>query len=517
VADRDLSEEISRYLNLVGSARNQDLRRMTISTAGAGDRNIFVSYISEVPVWKSTYRILLPPKADARPLLQGWAIVDNTVGEDWKDVELSLVAGAPQSFIQELSKPYYTRRPVVALPGMAMLTPQTHEGTMEEEKMANMPVPPPPPPASPAAKPKAARRAGAAGRVAAQEVEDEAARDEVALSTLAGVEAAAEGQELGDLFEYNLKEKVTILKNRSALVPIINARIDAEKVTLWSAAAPRPLRALWITNSSGLTLDSGAFNVVENNAFAGEGLMDPLKPKERRLVSYALDQAVRVERKDDMESRPISRLRIIRGVMIQTSERRDHQTYTIRNSDTQSRDVIIEHPVRSGWKLADGVKPEETSASTYRFRVKVPGGETGTLKIDEAEPLEQRMAVSNITYDQITYLASGRVIKPEIEQALRRIVEQKNQISAIDQQVQNRQAQINSIDKDQQRLRENMKALKGSAEEKALLQRYTKELSDQEDQLQAVRAEIKALEAKRLEAQQQLDRMVQELTLDEKM
>jgi predicted nucleic acid-binding Zn-ribbon protein len=127
------------------------------------------------------------------------------------------------------------------------------------------------------------------------------------------------------------------------------------------------------------------------------------------------------------------------------------------------------------------------------------------------------MAVSNITYDQITYLASGRVIKPEIEQALRRIVEQKNQISAIDQQVQNRQAQINSIDKDQQRLRENMKALKGSAEEKALLQRYTKELSDQEDQLQAVRAEIKALEAKRLEAQQQLDRMVQELTLDEKM
>src|SRR5258708_25553104 len=89
-------------------------------------------------------------QADAAPLVQGWAIVDNTVGEDWKDVELSLVAGAPQSFIQELSKPYYTRRPVVGLPQTAMLTPQTHEGTMEGvdrlETFSKLSAPPPTPP-----------------------------------------------------------------------------------------------------------------------------------------------------------------------------------------------------------------------------------------------------------------------------------------------------------------------------------------------------------------------------------
>src|SRR5215467_2985447 len=135
VADHDLNEEIGKYLSLISSARDQDLRQMSIDTTGAGERSIFVSYISEVPVWKSTYRILLPTKGDASPLLQGWAIVDNTVGEDWKDVELSLVAGAPQSFIQDLSKPYYTRRPVIGLPESAMLTPQTHEGTMEYDRL----------------------------------------------------------------------------------------------------------------------------------------------------------------------------------------------------------------------------------------------------------------------------------------------------------------------------------------------------------------------------------------------
>src|SRR5262249_31332923 len=123
-----------RYLNLVGSSRARDLRRMTISDAGNGDRQIFVSYISEVPVWKSTYRIILPEKAGEKPLLQGWAIVDNTIGEDWKDVQLSLIAGSRQSFIQDISQPLYARRPVVPLPQSAMLTPQTHEATMKEEE-----------------------------------------------------------------------------------------------------------------------------------------------------------------------------------------------------------------------------------------------------------------------------------------------------------------------------------------------------------------------------------------------
>jgi hypothetical protein len=131
IAEKEMQVEVGRYLGLIASSRDQDLRRMTISTAGSGDRNLYVSYISEVPLWKTTYRIVLPTKSDKKPLLQGWAIVDNTVGEDWNDVELSLVAGAPHSFIHELSQAYYGRRPVVALPQSVALTPQTHMATLE--------------------------------------------------------------------------------------------------------------------------------------------------------------------------------------------------------------------------------------------------------------------------------------------------------------------------------------------------------------------------------------------------
>src|SRR5579859_488790 len=356
VADHDLNEEISKYLNLMSSARNQDLRQMSIATSGSGERKIFVSYISEVPVWKSTYRILLPGKPGAKPLLQGWAIVDNTVGEDWKDVELSLVAGAPQSFVQQLSQPFYTRRPVVPLPETAMLTPQTHEGAVAE----NIPPPPPPPPAAPPGvgsgfgggqaggviggvtnrADRMAQKAKTAPGYAYDSIGELRSEplEEAAVHEIAG----ATSQDLGDLFEYDLKEKVTILKNNSALVPIISSQIDAEKVTLWNTSAGHALRALWVKNTSGLTLDSGTFNIIEHDAFAGEGLVDPLKPDEKRLLSYAVDQGIRVQHMDKAEVRPVTRVRIVHGILYQTREQQDHQMYTVRNANSEPRDVIIE-------------------------------------------------------------------------------------------------------------------------------------------------------------------------------
>src|SRR5262249_4480861 len=130
--EHDVSQEVGRYLSLIASTRAADVRKMAISTEGNGERELMVSYISEVPVWKSTYRIVLPSDAKQKPLLQGWAVVDNTVGEDWDNVELALVAGAPQSFVQNISQPYYARRPSVGLPELAMLTPQTHESTLQQ-------------------------------------------------------------------------------------------------------------------------------------------------------------------------------------------------------------------------------------------------------------------------------------------------------------------------------------------------------------------------------------------------
>ncbi len=127
---RDSTQQVDAFLSLLASSRAQDRRQMTIATAGTGERDLLVGYLSEVPIWKTTYRIVLPSKPGPA-VLQAWAIVDNTIGEDWQDVQLSLMAGAPQSFVEELSQPLYVSRPVVAPPRSLLTAPQTHKGTFE--------------------------------------------------------------------------------------------------------------------------------------------------------------------------------------------------------------------------------------------------------------------------------------------------------------------------------------------------------------------------------------------------
>jgi hypothetical protein len=130
LAERESAEQVGAYLGLLSSERAQQRRRMMIATVGTTARDLLVSYVSEVPVRKTTYRLVLP--TGGVPVLQGWAVIDNTIGEDWSDVELSLVAGAPQSFIQPISQPQYARRPVVDIARGAMRTPQLHQETLTE-------------------------------------------------------------------------------------------------------------------------------------------------------------------------------------------------------------------------------------------------------------------------------------------------------------------------------------------------------------------------------------------------
>ena len=566
---------------------------------GSGERDVFVSYISEVPVWKSTYRIILSDKPDQKPLLQGWAIVDNTVGEDWKDVQLSLVAGAPQSFIQDISQPYYTRRPVVAPPSSMMLSPQTHEATM------SAPPGPLPPPSSGGTgglqgvvkDPSGAPISGAqvtvrneetgasqttvsdangnyhfynvaAGNSAlfvtspgfrsfnlsniylgvgrtneihaslqvasvAETVEVTAAASGIINTSSAMISTAlsrqnaqAEGKGFGDFFQYKIKQAVTINKNQSALVPILNARVEAEKVTLWTGEGSdddsdsdhptHALRALWVRNRSGLTLDSGTFNILEKETFAGEGLFDTIHPDERRLLSYAADTAVHVVTEDESVQKAITRVRIAKGLMITTREEHESRLYKIRNADNTPRQVVIEHPAKEDWKLVNGgAKPEESTASFHRFRVNVAPSSTAELKVEAYHPLDSSYALTNLNDEQVAALSEQQRITPTMKDAFGKVLSKKNEIGAIEMQLKARRQERDGITADQARLRENMKALKGSSEEKALLQRYTRQLDQQEDRLAALQNELADLNNKKVKADQELSQTIQAIVLDE--
>jgi hypothetical protein len=612
IAERELTDEVSRYLNLIASSRSRDVRRMSFTATGSGDRDIFVSYISEVPIWKSTYRIIFPDKPGEKPLLQGWAIVDNTIGEDWKDVQLSLVAGEPQSFVQDISQPFYARRPVIPLPESVMLTPQSHEATLEKKLDEN----------GLASGSGGGFGAGSGGGVgggvyragrglsnattglsgvvkdpsgsivrgarvtlrneetgvsqvattdaqgryrftdiqagnsavfvsapgfqrfnltniylgigrnnevdatlnigaAAESVEVQAAPTTVqtetaTLSTLVGKQASeAEGESTGDYFEYNIKQKITIGKNQSALVPILQSRIEAEKVTLWNPDSA-PLRALWIKNTSGQVLDSGSFNVIESDAFAGEGVLEPIHPDERRLLSYAGDSAVHVKSTDEAKEEPFSRVRIFKGFMMLTKEDRKTSKFTLRNADTEPRQVIVEYPAEEGWELSPSTpKPEESTESFHRFRVPVEAGKTSELTVETIHPEEVQYALTNLDNDEVAMLTQQKRITPSMQEAFDRILKQKEKLDGIRNQIGRLKHESDQIGADQNRIRENMKALKGTSEERSLLQRYVGQLDSQETRLDALRKQSEDLTAQENQANSELDLMIMSVDLDE--
>ncbi|MEN3339890.1 MAG: hypothetical protein V7647_3566 [Acidobacteriota bacterium] len=525
IVDRDLRHEVGRYLDTVGSARDRDVRTMVISTTGTGERPLFVSYVSEVPIWKSTYRLVLSAKE--KPLLQGWAVVDNTIGEDWHDVELSLVAGAPQSFIQDISQPLYGRRPVVPMPTTMMLSPQTHEaslgdgagtvsgqprGVSEEVRVS---------PDAAASRPAASPRGmpgGTIGGVAGglPSAPPAPMMGGGAYDQARSLDPRADAAALGDLFEYRIKEPVTLRKNQSALVPILSADIGAERVSLWNrpTGSGRPLRAVWLTNATGLTLDGGSLTVIDAGAFAGEGLLAPLKAGEKRLLSYAADLGVIVDARSQDGPGRLYRVRARAGIITQETEEKVTTTYRARNENATPTTLVIEHRLEPGWKLADGQAPIESTADAQRFRVVLPPAKETVLEVRGVRRGESAISLGTLDALFITQVGKSGLSTTELERALKPLLDKKTESMAIERRLNALQKEAMGIAEDQQRLRENMKALRGTPEEKQLLQRYTRQLDDQETRLDALHTQVTAAAADRERVRAELEALVANLSFD---
>ena len=209
---------------------------------------------------------------------------------------------------------------------------------------------------------------------------------------LRDIEPAALASDLGDLFQYRIKEPVTLHKNQSALVPIINTSIGVEKVSLWNrgGVSGHPLRAVWLSNTTGLTLDGGSVTVIDGNAFAGEGLIEPLAASAKRLVSYAEDLGVIVTGRLRSAPSRVSRVRARDGILIHETEERATWSYAIRNEEASPTTLVVEHRLRKGWKLADGQTPVEVAADAPRFRSPARSQSRDRARRPRSEELERR-------------------------------------------------------------------------------------------------------------------------------
>lgn len=598
ILDAKLREDLNQYLSILRSTFHKNLRPLTISADGQGERDLFISYVVESPVWKTTYRLVLDRAA--KPFLQGWALIDNLQDEDWNNITLSLISGAPISFIQDLQQPIYRNRPVVELPQHVALAPSILEpamghssaggdaaygaiklvspsrggtigGTVTDSSgaaISNATVRVIQPSANAqlvvntdangvyrirALPPgrytlsvessgfKTMRIEGlsiAAGRNIDREIELEVGTvseavtitsNTAALATEmatvgrirdgnSGVEVNVETQDIGELFEYRIAHPVTIRRNSSALIPILQNRIEGEQVSLYNreVRAENPMSAFYLKNTTGLTLESGPMTVIENETYAGEALLGRLKPGEKRFVTYAVDLGCRVGIKEDEEDQRAFLAQVINGEFRIHYQQVKSTIYTLDNVSDRPKIVYLEHPYEKDekWQLVKTPKPDETTGSFYRFKVAVAPHSSTAFSVYEELPEIETHAISNLTPGNMEVFIKANYLSPQLRQALNEIIETKARIAAIGRQIAEKQAENTAIGRDQERMRENLRALGKTDDEKQLVQRYVSRLSQGEDQIERLRQEEKNLREQKQGVENQLEERIRNLKLD---
>lgn len=513
-------KDVSEFANAAALARRRDAKTITVTSSGSGQREMMVSYITAAPIWKTNYRVVMDD--EGKPFFQGWAIVDNVSDEDWRGVQLSLVSGTPISFIQPIQQPFFRYRPVVPIPGDLKLSPQVYEpeGTvtgdavgedramlrtekddsrrLSQQQINNLPL------NGRDFRSMVQLQPGTA--VVAGRAENESTFGNAITSGNSGVETAATGDEIGDLFEYKIAQPITVLRDRSALIPIVQTKMEGERVSVYNEAVrrDRPLGGMRLVNTTALTLEGGALTVLDGNAYAGEALMERLKPKEQRFISYALDLGTLVTVRQDSDSLPAKLIKILNGTFQVNYFRQERKTYTLQNQTEHARIVYIEHPVRQGWQLSDDTpKPDITTQRFYRYKVELPAYEKKEITISEQQSLMENYALTNLSRADLELFLSRRYINADIKQRLEKLIDLRGQISQIDARLQGFRTEEAKINDDQKRLRDNIETLSKTPEAKTLIARYIAKANDQETRLEAIETERKTLEAEkqRLEAE----------------
>jgi Carboxypeptidase regulatory-like domain len=332
-----------------------------------------------------------------------------------------------------------------------------------------------------------------------------------------GVQTEATGGEVGDLFEYRIDQPVTVPRDRSALIPILQTRMEGERVSIFdeSAHGGRPLGGMLLKNNSPLTLEGGSITVIDGDAYAGEALMERLKPGEERLISFSLDLGTLVSSRTKADRAPAFLVKALNGVFQAHYYETNAKTYTLTNQTDKPRVVFVQHPMRQGWKLADDVpKPESRTANSYRFRVTLKPHETIALPISERRELMETYDLTSFSRPQLELFVKLNYVDDAARATLEKIIALKDRIAATDAQLHSIDRETSEIGQDQQRLRDNIKALTSTAEARQLITRYIAKAGDQETRLEQLTKDKQTAAGERTRLQEELETMIRSLTVD---
>ncbi|MDR0475152.1 MAG: DUF4139 domain-containing protein [Treponema sp.] len=454
--DAEINADMERALDLLLASRDSNSRELILSLPGEGSRDVALSYVIPVPVWKASYRLDLGSaqnrNAAGSAFFQGWAIIDNDSDTDWNNVELSLVSGRPTSFIQNLYAPYHTHRPTLPLSIAGIAESRTYESGNVQDSLLY---------AKDASQMNLAR---SRAETAYEQADGRLAGTGFASAAPApSAYQSAQTRDAGAQFEFTLKNRVSIERRKSAMLPLVETNIKAEKKLIFSGAnavpgvSMNPAVAAELTNTAGIKLPAGPITVYDDGSYAGDALIEFLPENEKRLISYGDDLSVSGSVSAAV-SRLVSAVNISRGVMTITRRQTSERIYTVRNASAENKQLVIEHPVTVGASLSEPVSYDERTPAFYRFNRTLQAKAELQFTVKEEMPLSERITLSQLRPDAFVSYTTNQEIPANVRAALQRAVELKQKADGAAAAKQDIENQCSRLVSEQDRIRRNLEA-----------------------------------------------------------
>ena len=452
--DERINADLTRALDLILASRDDGTRNLTVTLDGRESREVTLSYIIPAPVWKVSYRLDLSGET---PFLQGWAIVDNDSDTDWRNVELSLVIGRPVSFIQNLFRPYHVFRPMLPLSIAGVAEGRTHEGAwgVAEERQGRMIL---------RASPEAQMMMDTMGDMPMARATAPAPMPAAAPAVAGGVVQTAEAAAAGDQFLFTLPNPVTLDRRQSAMLPLVEGTVQAERTLIFSGARAasgatiHPEIGAELTNTSGMRLPAGPITVYDGGIFAGSALIDFFPEGDRRFVTFGEDLSVTGSAAVST-ARRITAVSIVSGVMTISRRLSHERVYTIRNASDEARRIVIEHPVTLGAELVYPAAADDRTAALYRFNRNLEPRETLTFTVREETPLSESITLTHLRPDTFLSFATNQEIPANVRAVLNRAIELRRTADQAAANQNHLTTQRTWLISEQERTRRNLEAV----------------------------------------------------------
>jgi hypothetical protein len=476
-ADPALRDKIGQALHAIQANRAKEARTLVLSARGQGKRTVRVAYIVAVPVWKASYRLTLPADAAApKAALQGWATIENLSGQDWQGVELTLVSGRPIAFHQALYEAYYVSRPEVPVEVAGRLNPFIDRGgvTAADVKRAAPafapPAPAPPPPASAMPMPRAEKTGPMSQATNVEQVEATDAATQVA---------------------FKFPNPVTVENGRTLSIPVIDRQLSTQRLALFQSdtSARNPMAAVRLTNDGDTGLPPGILTIYERDkagmvAYVGDARLSAFPIGEKRLLAYALDEKITVER-EGAQTQRLATGTIAGGVLKYSRVIRQTSTYRVKGPAKEPRQLIIMQRRLPGWDLTKpDAKGIELSEGYYRIPFQLPGGDvTQVAEVAQEQTQHQELRLFDAKGDQIKVFAQATEFDAKTREALTRILQLQQTVADAERKLAQVDTERQQIVQEQARLRDNLGRVPANSD---LQRRYLATLDKQETDLEAL-------------------------------